>query len=158
MSYSSNHSIAQRKRRGTWKREQTFRRLVVKGWIVFGLASLVFGMAHLANEIVVENTNTVKAYDPLDNLNPALYRVCACESTGSRYGTPRQFRDGKVLIGTSGDRGMCQVNPFVHLKNAQAMGLDIDTAEGNIAYSNYLYKLHGLSPWSASKKTCWGLN
>jgi len=93
-------------------------------------------------------------------LNPALQPVCACESTGSRFGTPRQYNaDGTVLRGkiNPNDIGMCQINTEPrngHLEASISLGLDIFTTEGNIAYANWLYEQSGLTPWNWSR-SCW---
>ena len=104
--------------------------------------------------VEVHNTKAEVVYNPLDKLEPALFKVGACESDLLKK-TPKQFdKNGKVIIGVTGDVGMLQIAPQFHLKNAKAQNIDIYTAEGNIAYANYLYKRDGLAPWSASRK-CW---
>lgn len=90
-------------------------------------------------------------------LHPELVQICACESAGSKYKTPRQYVGGQVVRGhiNPADIGMCQINEDYHGTRAKNMGLDIYTEEGNIAYANYLYEELGSKPWSASK-SCWG--
>ena len=102
----------------------------------------------------VRSEAQAKEYNPLDKLIPALYPICGCESAGKGK-EPIHFKNGKVLVGVSGDIGFCQINPFVHAVNAKAMLLNIYEPEGNIAYANYLYRRDGLKPWNSSKK-CWG--
>lgn len=103
--------------------------------------------------IIVENVLAVE--DPLDKLNPALYKVCACESDVKYKTTPQHYDEsGNVLVGVSGDIGYCQINPFVHTENSEAMGINFYTPKGNIAYANYLYNLNGFRDWKASKH-CW---
>ncbi len=94
---------------------------------------------------------------PYPELLPALRRVCSCESTGNAHDTPRQFNsDGSVVHGRINDldRGMCQINLYWHGKEAKALGINLNTVAGNIAFANHLYQRDGLKPWSASQK-CW---
>lgn len=90
-------------------------------------------------------------------LYATLVPVCSCESTGRPYNKPQQFHaDGSVIHGRINplDIGMCQINEKFWLTTAIKLGFDIDTEEGNIRMANYIYELHGLQPWSASK-SCW---
>lgn len=80
-----------------------------------------------------------------------MVEVARCESGF------RQFQaNGEVLFSYFGtpDAGVYQINEYYHLSQATKMGIDIYTVEGNIRYAKYLYRTHGLQPWSASKK-CW---
>ena len=49
---------------------------------------------------------------------------------------------------------MCQISLKWHAGEAKALGMDIMTAEGNLAYSKALYDKEGDIPWKWSK-TCW---
>lgn len=64
----------------------------------------------------------------------------------------RQFdKNGNVIVNKeTNDRGLFQINYRYHGKTAEKMGLDIDTLEGNIAYTKYLLRTQGLNAWSAS--------
>lgn len=90
-------------------------------------------------------------------LRPELVPICACESSfeGNRYGTPQQFEKDGVTVRygrvNPEDRGMCQLNRKYHGDAAQKMGFDIETEEGNILYSNWLYSKQGAKPWGWSK-------
>lgn len=80
-----------------------------------------------------------------------LIAVAQCESQ------MRQFdASGGVLRGIkdTDDTGVFQINRRYHLKAAQALGIDIDTLEGNVEYAEILYKANGLADWQASKY-CW---
>lgn len=68
-------------------------------------------------------------------------------------GTCSKKNLGKVLTNGTGDYGLFQINKS-HFKEAESMGYDIMTPEGNTAYAIYLYNQLGTSPWNASKK-CW---
>ena len=82
---------------------------------------------------------------------PILIDIARCESSFRQYD-----KDGNILHGkaNTGDIGVMQINETYHLEKASAMGYDIDTVEGNVAYAEYLYKTQGAAPWSASEP-CW---
>lgn len=79
-----------------------------------------------------------------------LYQIAWCESR------LRQFKNGEVLRGivNQKDVGILQINETYHKKEAEAMGIDIYTLEGNIKFGKYLYRTQGTQPWSASE-SCW---
>ncbi len=82
---------------------------------------------------------------------PILKKIAACESQS------RQFDEtGSVLRGrvNSQDVGVMQINEKYHLKEANKLGLDIYTIEGNIDYAKHLYETQGVKPWVHSS-TCW---
>ncbi|MEN9604523.1 MAG: hypothetical protein RJB39_208 [Candidatus Parcubacteria bacterium] len=81
-----------------------------------------------------------------------LYRIAFCESTYAQYD-----RNGNVLRGVvnSKDVGVFQINERYHKANAERMGIDLYTPEGNLEYAEYLYNRDGARPWSSSKP-CWG--
>jgi len=66
----------------------------------------------------------------------------------------RQFEfPGVVLKGKINDKdiGLCQINEFWHLSEAEKLGLDIYTVEGNLKFCVWLYKKEGTEPWNWSK-------
>jgi len=80
-----------------------------------------------------------------------LLNVAICESG------LRQFnKDGSVLRGkvNSDDKGILQINTFYHQSEADILGYDLETLEGNLLFGRWLYLKQGLAPWSASKE-CW---
>lgn len=83
---------------------------------------------------------------------PAMVEVARCESGF------RQFRaDGSVLMGGAGGGmiGVFQINR-IHLPQARALGMDVMTLQGNVAYARYLYESSGSTPWLSSAY-CWRL-
>lgn len=76
-----------------------------------------------------------------------LLDIAQCESG------QQQYVDGKVLISKTNDYGIFQINSS-HLKEAKAMGYDITTEAGNVAYAIYLYNTQGTAPWRSSE-ACW---
>jgi hypothetical protein len=84
--------------------------------------------------------------------DPILIEIARCES---------QFRhlneDGTVLRGVVNDQdvGVMQINLYYHADDAEKLGHDLRSLEGNLAYAKALYTKKGTSPWSASKP-CWG--
>ncbi len=82
---------------------------------------------------------------------PVLIDVARCESTFRQTDT-----DGKVIRGLVNpeDVGVMQINEHYHKENAEHLGYDINTLDGNIAFARHLYGIYGTEPWSASQK-CW---
>lgn len=75
---------------------------------------------------------------------PAMIAIAGCESG---Y---RQFNSSglPLLGGTSGNYiGVFQIS-MGHVPEALAMGWDVYTTEGNLAYAKYLYQKQGTWPWS----------
>lgn len=83
---------------------------------------------------------------------PVLAEVARCESHFTQFN-----KDGSVLRGVEvrKDIGIMQINEGYHGAEAKALGLDIKTVDGNLAFAKWLYEKYGTDPWSASKK-CWG--
>jgi len=83
---------------------------------------------------------------------PVMIQVARCESTFRH-----SLTDGSVLKGRvdPADTGVMQINKRYHLKQAQALGLNLDDIYDNMAYARYLYDNQGTQPWSASSP-CWG--
>lgn len=82
---------------------------------------------------------------------PVMLEIARCESKF------RQYTDaGNPLYGGYQGRmvGIFQVYSDIHASGARAMGMDIETAEGNIAYARHLYNREGTVPWNSSS-SCW---
>jgi hypothetical protein len=91
-------------------------------------------------------------------LSGQLKRICACESTGNPNAEPTHFSsDGSVLRGRVNrkDVGMCQINLTYHEEEAERLGIDLFTTNGNIRYARWLYGRKGAQPWFWSRP-CWG--
>lgn len=82
---------------------------------------------------------------------PILIEIAKCESELTHFG-----KDGKVIRGRvdNADVGVMQINERYHQEDAEKLGLDIHTVEGNVAYAKYLYEKYGSKPWKASSP-CW---
>ena len=83
---------------------------------------------------------------------PVLVDVAYCESSfrhNDKY--------GNVLRGVvnKSDVGVMQINLRYHLEDAEKLGYDLYTLEGNTAYARQLYEKKGTQPWNASSP-CWG--
>lgn len=123
--------------------------------IIFALIALLLGASY---SVRPEPEKPALAHPdaPVNVLRPELVPVCACESSyeGRSWGTPQQFEpDGKtVRYGRVDpqDRGMCQISRRYHAKAADALGLDLDSEAGNIAYANLLFEQSGFKPWTWS--------
>ena len=84
---------------------------------------------------------------------PVLVEIARCESEF------RQFNhDGSVLRGGQGGGmiGIFQFYEAVHANASKALGLDLHTIEGNLAYAKHLYDALGTTPWN-SAKSCWNV-
>lgn len=82
---------------------------------------------------------------------PVMADVARCESGFRQFdssGNPLRGGNGSVI-------GIFQINETSHKANAQAMGLDIYSVDGNISYARYLYDRQGTGPWM-SAFSCWG--
>lgn len=84
--------------------------------------------------------------------DPILAEIAKCESTFRQYTSTGEVIKGKV---NKSDVGVMQINKYYHLKQAEKLGHDLHTSEGNMAYAKFLYDKEGTKPWNASSK-CWG--
>ncbi|MBI2610104.1 hypothetical protein HYW53_02920 [Candidatus Giovannonibacteria bacterium] len=84
-------------------------------------------------------------------LPPVLSKIASCESGGNHYD-----KNGKVLKGlvNSKDIGKYQINSEYWKKEAEALGFDLYTEEGNEAMALAIYEKHGTWPWEPSRN-CW---
>ncbi len=82
---------------------------------------------------------------------PEMVAIARCESGLRQY-----TANGSVLRGGAGGAmvGLFQFNEVYHRAAAAAMGLDLDTLLGNLAYARELYSTEGLTPWNSSR-SCW---
>jgi hypothetical protein len=82
---------------------------------------------------------------------PVLQRIAQCESSGQQF-----TRDGTVLRGKRHpqDTGLFQINAVVWAKQAEALGYDIRTRDGNESMARYIFDNYGSVPWQSSAK-CW---
>ncbi len=83
--------------------------------------------------------------------SPVLAHIAKCESSFRHLGG-----NGTVLRGETApeDLGVMQINEFYHEERARALGFDLHTLDGNLAYAKWLYSEEGTVPWFASSK-CW---
>lgn len=84
-------------------------------------------------------------------LPPLFARIAYCESRD------RQFtKDGTILRGMVNpyDVGRYQINAIHWEEEAEKLGIDMYTENGNEAMALYIYKKFGTKPWRSSQK-CW---
>ena len=84
-------------------------------------------------------------------LPPLFMRIAYCESND------RQFnKDGTILRGVANpyDIGRYQINSIHWEEEAEKIGIDMYTEDGNEAMALYIYKKFGTKPWRSSQK-CW---
>ena len=82
---------------------------------------------------------------------PIMIDVARCESHFAQFD-----KDGSVHRGVvnNKDIGVMQVNEYYHEERAEALGLDLYTMQGNVAYARYLFEKEGTVPWNSSSP-CW---
>ena len=80
-----------------------------------------------------------------------MAEIAKCESTFRQYDSKGEVIKGIV---NKSDVGVMQINKYYHLKQAEKLGYDLHTIEGNMAYAKALYEREGTKPWNASSK-CW---
>jgi len=82
---------------------------------------------------------------------PILAEIAKCESSFRQYD-----KDGRVLRGVvnSDDIGVMQINKYYHEEDANKLGLNIYTLQGNIEFAKVLYGKYGDKPWVHSSP-CW---
>ena len=85
-------------------------------------------------------------------LPPIFEEIARCESGGRQFDSK-----GKVIRGevNSADMGKYQINLTIWKAEAQKLGYDLTTEEGNEQFALELYKRYGTLPWESSKP-CWG--
>ncbi len=82
---------------------------------------------------------------------PVLIAIARCESMYRQYDETGSVLQGKII---SADTGALQINKYYHGKTAKALGLNLDTIDGNLAYAKWLYSREGTAPWRSSY-ACW---
>lgn len=80
-----------------------------------------------------------------------LERIAFCESNGDHYDDTAQAKRGKR---NRKDIGKYQINVEYWGKEAEKLGYDVYTEEGNEAMALELYRRYGTKPWVWSKN-CW---
>jgi len=119
---------------------------------VSAIAQDVGDSANTQNVSAIESPVTLEKY--VQNYfaeTPVLARVSKCESQYRQFDVSGQILRGRV---NGADVGLMQINEKYHATKAQALGLDLETIDGNLAYAKHLYEAEGTTPWGASSK-CW---
>lgn len=102
--------------------------------------------------IALQDFKTLEAYvKAYYKDTPELAEIAKCESNFRQYDA-----SGAILKGTvdPDDIGIMQINKYYNGDNAEKLGYDIYTIDGNLAYAKVLYEKYGDAPWSSSEK-CW---
>ncbi|MBX4195860.1 hypothetical protein KW796_02815 [Candidatus Parcubacteria bacterium] len=82
---------------------------------------------------------------------PQLVRIGQCESHFRQFNKHGQVQRGEK---NSYDVGVMQINELYHADEAKALGIDIYTIDGNVAFARKLYERSGDKPWKSSSP-CW---
>ncbi len=83
---------------------------------------------------------------------PLLAKIAGCESHNRQVDTKGRLVRGEV---NHYDVGVMQINELYHADEAEKLGYDIYSLDGNAAFGRYLYEHQGSQPWSSSRG-CWG--
>ena len=126
---------------------------IVFALVMFGV--LLPAQSILAQESTVSTTATTLA-SVEDRVReyfadiPVMIEIARCESNF------RQFTDsGSVLRGGASGQfvGIFQFMESIHSSAARALGHDLATVEGNMAYARHLYTQQGTKPWASCVPT-----
>lgn len=131
---------------GTSTRTRAFQNIARAGALVL-FVLLTPNWAHAENNYGLETQVRNFFADA-----PIMIDIARCES---RF---RQFNEsGEPLYGGYAGKmvGIFQVYSDIHNAAARAMGIDIETPEGNMSYARHLYEAQGTRPWLSSSH-CWG--
>lgn len=82
---------------------------------------------------------------------PILADIAKCESQFRHLGSNGEIMRGKSV---PTDIGVMQVNEAYHQEQAEALGFDLKTLRGNMAFAKWLYDQKGTQPWQSSSE-CW---
>jgi hypothetical protein len=86
-----------------------------------------------------------------DAVPPILKKIAFCESNDRHFDGYNNVLRGKV---NPNDIGRYQINLTTWARDAEKLGYDIFTEEGNTLMALYLYEKQGTKPWHWSRK-CW---
>jgi hypothetical protein len=122
------------------------RTLLVALALLFSL-----GLATPRADAAFTSDAIAKAVNVFFNHAPVMVDIARCES-----GLRQNDASGRVLRGGFGGHmiGLFQLNEQYHRSAARALGFDIDSLLGNIAYARELYRTEGTTPWNSSSG-CW---
>lgn len=81
---------------------------------------------------------------------PIMVEIARCESGFRQFDSAGDALDG----GAGGMIGVFQIHKLSHEAMSAALGFDIRTLEGNLAYARHLYEAEGTDPW-ISAYPCW---
>ena len=79
---------------------------------------------------------------------PAMIEIARCESKF------RQYTDSDSVLRGGAGGGMVGVFQFyetIHAPAAKALGFDLTTLDGNLAYAKHIYESEGTTPWNSAR-------
>jgi hypothetical protein len=82
---------------------------------------------------------------------PIMAEVAHCESRFRHFDKRGYILRGEV---NQFDVGVMQINEHYHLKQAESLGYNLYSLDGNLGYARHLYKKEGIRPWNSSS-ACW---
>ncbi len=121
--------------------------------VIESKGSVAPAQAATSSQVIVplSITNTEEYVREYFRDTPILAEIAKCESTFRQYG-----KDGKALRGivNDDDVGVMQINLYYHGEDAEKLGLNIYTLDGNLKFAKVLYGKYGDKPWVHSSP-CW---
>ena len=82
---------------------------------------------------------------------PIMVDIAQCESHFRQFDNSGSIHRGTI---NHSDVGVMQINEYYHADEAEKLGLDLYTIDGNLQFARYLYEKEGTTPWLSSAK-CW---
>ncbi|MBI5530989.1 MAG: peptidoglycan-binding protein [Candidatus Doudnabacteria bacterium] len=123
--------------------------MIISKKILFGFISFIAIIAALPAraQLMMPNFNNDGIQQQVENFfigAPEMINIAKCESGFRQYNN-----NGEVLAGGNAGNylGVFQISKG-HTDKALALGWDIYTTDGNLAYAKYLYQQQGTSPWA----------
>jgi len=102
------------------------------------------------SSILYQKTPEMSPITPPAQIPPILEKIARCESGGRQF-----YKNGEIVRSITNDIGRYQINEKYHLAQAQQLGFDIFTKDGNEQYALWLYdEGRGLRHWRATED-CW---
>lgn len=104
------------------------------------------------NSTQITDPAAIKAYVAnYFSQTPILADIASCESHDQQFNPDGSVMRGAVVYQ---DVGIMQINETYHGEEAKALGYDIYTLDGNLAFAQWLYDKEGTAPWQSSSP-CW---
>lgn len=125
--------------------------------ICYAILIITLLLVSIGLERYIEWTNRVYYIAPVTVVKGDYIMTKTLDAIGYCESGSKQFDSyGNLIRGIVNhfDVGEYQINENYHLKEAEKLGIDIHTLDGNRKYAEYLYHKNGTKDWKASQP-CW---